>query len=203
MIVPISVQSLNVPRQMVLTADDVTVDIDAVVFIRVVDVTKAAFAVHNYAASVVDLAATTLAALVGETSSEVLFQSRDTLNERISEAIQPQTDEWGIDIIGLELSQVQIPDKMKRVLAAAAEARREAEAKFITAEGELRAAKTLAKAAKMLQDPGAMQLRYYQTLTELGGENNTSTVIVQSGIPQMEAVMAGAAASASNSKRKK
>ncbi|KNC54278.1 uncharacterized protein AMSG_10077 [Thecamonas trahens ATCC 50062] len=188
----VALQSLDVPRQSVLTTDDVTLDVDAVVFVRIFDVVKAAFAVENYREAVVNLAAASLVTVVGNTSLEHIFQERGTLNDRIKDQMQLETDEWGIEV-DVEIADVVIPTHMQRSLAAAAEAKRDGKAKLVTARAEKKASTILQSAAELMENPIALQLRYFQTLSEIAAENN-STVIVPSGMHDLATAAAGARA---------
>ena len=164
--------------QEVITKDNVTVRVDAVVYFMVIDAQKAVINVENYRQAVIQLALTTLRSVLGQSELDELLAHRDELNLRLREIIDEQTEEpWGVRATLVEIKDVLLPESMQRVMARQAESEREKRAKIIHAQGEKEAANTLAEAAEIIQSqPSALQLRYLQTLVEISGERN-STII--------------------------
>lgn len=168
---------LDVPTQDVITSDNVTVKVNAVVYFRVVDPTRAVVEVENYLFATSQLAQTTLRSVLGEVGLDDLLSQREKLNQRLQEILDRQTDPWGIKVSLVEIKGVDLPESMQRAMARQAEAEREKRAKIIHAQGEYEAAQRLSDAAMKIQDqPVAVQLRYLQTLTEIGMEKNTTIV---------------------------
>lgn len=171
------VETLDVPSQDVITRDNVTVKVNAVVYFRVVDPNKAVVEVANYLYATSQLAQTRLRSVLGEVELDQLLSEREQLNLRLQEVLDLHTDPWGIKVQMVEVKQVDLPDQMIRAIAKQAEAERERRAKIIHAEGEFGAAARLADAAELIQkQPAALQLRYLQTLVELGVEKNSTIV---------------------------
>ncbi len=164
--------------QEVITKDNVTVKVDAVVYFKVIDPVKAVINVENYQRATIQLALTTLRSVLGQSDLDDLLSKRDQINTRMREIIDVQTEEpWGVKAILIEVKDVLLPESMQRAMAKQAEAEREKRAKIIHAHGEQQAAKTLAEAAEIMQrQPVSLQLRYLQTLVEMAGEKN-STII--------------------------
>ena len=164
--------------QEVITKDNVTVKVDAVVYFKVIDPVKAVINVQNYQRATIQLALTTLRSVLGQSDLDDLLAKRDQINTRMREIIDVQTEEpWGVKAILIEVKDVLLPESMQRAMAKQAEAEREKRAKIIHAHGEQQAAKTLAEAAEIMQrQPVSLQLRYLQTLVEMAGEKN-STII--------------------------
>ncbi len=164
--------------QEVITKDNVTVKVDAVVYFKVIDPVKAVINVQNYQRATIQLALTTLRSVLGQSDLDDLLSKRDQINTRMREIIDVQTEEpWGVKAILIEVKDVLLPESMQRAMAKQAEAEREKRAKIIHAHGEQQAAKTLAEAAEIMQrQPVSLQLRYLQTLVEMAGEKN-STII--------------------------
>ncbi|MBI4334104.1 MAG: slipin family protein [Chloroflexi bacterium] len=164
--------------QEVITRDNVTVKVDAVVYFMVVDPVKAVINVENYKEAIVQLALTTLRSVLGQSELDELLSHRDEINKRLRDIIDEQTElPWGVRATLVEVKDVLLPESMQRAMARQAEAEREKRAKIIHAQGENEAAETLATAAGRLhKQPGALQLRYLQTLVEMSGEKN-STII--------------------------
>jgi regulator of protease activity HflC (stomatin/prohibitin superfamily) len=153
------------------------VKVNAVVFFRVVDPQKAVLEVANYLYATSQLAQTTLRSILGEVELDELLSQREKLNMRLQEVLDKDTDPWGVKVVKVEVKQVDLPDMMVRAIARQAEAERERRAKIIHAEGEYMAAEKLAMAAATIQkEPVAIQLRYLQTLIEIGSEKNTTVV---------------------------
>ena len=169
--------TMDVPTQDVITRDNVTVKVNAVVYFRVVDSTKAIVEVENFLYATSQLAQTTLRSVLGEGILDELLSEREKLNMRLQEILDQHTDPWGIKVSLVEIKGVDLPELMQRAMAKEAEAEREKRAKIIHAEGEFQASGRLADAAeKISAEPVALQLRYLQTLTEIGVEKNTTVV---------------------------
>jgi regulator of protease activity HflC (stomatin/prohibitin superfamily) len=169
--------TMDVPTQDVITSDNVSVKVNAVVYFRVVDPTRAVVEVENYLYATSQLAQTTLRSVLGEVGLDDLLSQREKLNQRLQEILDLHTDPWGIKVSLVEIKGVDLPESMQRAMARQAEAEREKRAKIIHAQGEYDAAQRLSDAAAKLQDqPVAVQLRYLQTLTEIGMEKNTTIV---------------------------
>jgi len=167
--------TMDVPTQDVITSDNVTVKVNAVVYFRVVDSLRAIVEVENYLYATSQLAQTTLRSVLGEVGLDDLLSQREKLNHRLQEILDTHTDPWGIKVSLVEIKGVDLPEVMQRAMARQAEAEREKRAKIIHAQGEFEAAKNLAAAAGTIaSQPVAVQLRYLQTLTEIGMEKNTT-----------------------------
>ncbi len=167
----------DVPEQDVITRDNVSVRVNAVVYFRVVDPMKAVLEVEDYRYATTQLSQTSLRSIVGQVELDELLAEREKINRRLQEVIDQQSDPWGIKVSLVEVKHVDLPEHMKRAMAKQAESERERRAKVIHAQGELQAAKQLAQAAAMLEaHPMAMQMRFLQTLVEVGSENNTTIV---------------------------
>jgi len=166
---------MDVPPQDIITSDNVTLKVNAVVYFRVLDPLKAIIQVENYMYATSQLAQTTLRAVLGGSDMDELLKERDKINQHLQEIIDTQTDPWGIKVSNVEIKHVDLPTEMQRAMARQAEAERERRSKVIHAEGEMQAAAKLKEAADMMaQSPIALQLRYLQTLVEVGAENNTT-----------------------------
>jgi regulator of protease activity HflC (stomatin/prohibitin superfamily) len=171
------VEAMEVPAQDVITRDNVTVKVNAIVYFRVVDPTKAVIEVKNFLYATSQLAQTSLRSVLGEVDLDSLLSQRDRINERLQSVLDQHTGPWGVKVSMVEVKQVDLPEQMIRVIARQAEAERERRAKVIHAEGEYLAAEKLAMAAEVIQkQPAAIQLRYLQTLVEIGSEKNTTVV---------------------------
>lgn len=169
--------TMDVPQQDVITQDNVTVKVNAVVYFRVVDSTRAIIEVENYLYATSQLAQTTLRSVLGEVLLDELLSQREKLNQKLQDILDQHTDPWGIKVSLVEIKGVDLPDVMQRAMARQAEAEREKRAKIIHAEGEYEASSRLAQAAETISaQPVALQLRYLQTLTEIGVEQNTTVV---------------------------
>jgi regulator of protease activity HflC (stomatin/prohibitin superfamily) len=178
-IVRISLQqeALEVPSQDIITRDNVTLKVNAVIFLRVVDANKAVVEVSNYVYQTSQFAQTTLRSVLGEVELDELLSHREKLNLRIQSILDQHTAPWGVKVVNVEVKQVDLPESMLRAMAKQAEAEREKRSKIIHAEGEFSASQRLADAAKVLAtEPMTLQLRYLQTLTEIGVEKNTTIV---------------------------
>jgi regulator of protease activity HflC (stomatin/prohibitin superfamily) len=168
---------LEVPPQDVITRDNVTIKVNAVITLRVLDPAKAVIEVANYVYQTSQFAQTTLRSVLGEVELDGLLSHRDVLNQRIQTIIDQRTEPWGVKVVSVEVKQVDLPESMLRAMAKQAEAEREKRSKIINAEGEFAAAQRLVEAANMLSEqPLTMQLRYLQTLTDIGAEKNTTVV---------------------------
>jgi len=176
--VSLRIVTMVLQPQEVITKDNVTVKVDAVVYFKVIDPEKAVINVQNYQRATIQLALTTLRSVLGQSDLDDLLSKRDQINTRMREIIEEQTEEpWGVKAILIEIKDVLLPEAMQRAMAKQAEAEREKRAKIIHAHGEQQAAKTLAEAAEIMQSqPASLQLRYLQTLVEMAGEKN-STII--------------------------
>jgi regulator of protease activity HflC (stomatin/prohibitin superfamily) len=167
----------DVPSQDVITRDNVSVHVNAVLYFRVIDPMKAVLEVENYLYATGQLAQTTLRSILGQAELDELLSERETVNHRLQQVIDQQTDPWGIKVSLVEVKHVDLPEHMKRAMAKQAESERERRAKIIHAAGEYEAAEKLRDAARTIADyPMAMQMRFLQTLVEVGAENNTTLV---------------------------
>jgi len=168
---------LDVPPQDIITRDNVTVSVNAVVYFRVLNPRRAVVEVENYLYATSQLAQTTLRSVLGEAELDDLLSEREKLNTRLQEILDQHTDPWGIKVALVEIKAVDLPQEMRRAMSRQAEAEREKRAKIIHAEGEYQASEKLLAAARVIAaEPVAVQLRYLQTLTEIGVEQNTTVV---------------------------
>ena len=175
--ISLRVETMEVPPQDVVTHDNVTVKVNAVIFFRVVDPSRAVVEVANFLYATSQKAQTTLRSVLGEVDLDTLLGERVKLNKQLQEILDDHTGPWGIKVTMVEVKQVELPPEMIRAIAKQAEAERERRAKIIHATGESQAAEQLARAAEVLtQQPSSITLRYLQTLTELGVEKNTTIV---------------------------
>jgi len=175
--VSLRIETLEVPPQDVITRDNVTVKVNAVIYFRVLEPRLAIVEVSNYLNATSQLAQTTLRSVLGEVELDELLSQRDKLNLRLQSILDQHTSPWGVKVTVVEVKQVDLPDQMIRAIGRQAEAERERRAKIIHAEGEYSAAEKLSMAAKVIQEqPVAIQLRYLQTLVEIGTEKNTTIV---------------------------
>ena len=175
--VDLRVVTMDVPSQDVISRDNVSVKVNAVVYFRVVDPQRAIIQVENYLMATSQLAQTTLRAVLGKHELDEMLSERERLNTDVQKILDAQTDAWGIKVANVEIKHVDLNESMVRAIARQAEAERERRAKVIHAEGEKQAAQSLLEAAEMLsRDPAAMQLRYLQTLTQVANDR-TSTIV--------------------------
>jgi len=175
--VSLRIEAMEVPPQDLVTCDNVTVKVNAVIYFRVIDPKKAVLEVANYLYATSQLAQTTLRSVLGEAELDELLSQREKLNVRLQSVLDKHTGPWGVKVTMVEVKQVDLPDMMIRAIAKQAEAERERRAKIIHAEGEYVAAEKLTMAAELIQrQPAAIQLRYLQTLVEIGAEKNTTVV---------------------------
>jgi regulator of protease activity HflC (stomatin/prohibitin superfamily) len=169
--------TLDIPPQDVITRDNVSVKVNAVVYFRVVDPNRAVVEVENYLYATSQLAQTTLRSVIGQMELDELLAQRDKINIQLQDILDKHTEPWGIKVSLVETKQVDLPDEMRRAIARQAEAEREKRAKIIHAEGEYQAAEKLAQAANVISvNPAALQLRFLQTLTEIATEKNSTTI---------------------------
>ena len=169
--------TMDVPSQDVITKDNVTLKVNAVVYFRVLDVNKAVVEVENFLYATSQLAQTTLRSVCGEGELDDLLVNRERMNTRIQDILDSATDPWGIKVSMVEIKHIDLPSEMQRAMAKEAEAERERRAKVINSEGEFQSAQKLQEAAAIIaQEPQALQLRYLQTLREIATENNSTTI---------------------------
>ena len=176
-IVRLSLRTLvhDVPPQDVITRDNVSVKVSAVVYFRVIDPRKAVVEVENYLYATSQLSQTTLRSVLGQAELDDLLSQRDRLNQQLQHILDNETEPWGIKVSSVEVKNVDLPQEMQRAMARQAEAEREKRAKIIHADGELQASEKLAQAAAVIErEPAAMTLRYLQTLTEIASEQNST-----------------------------
>lgn len=175
--VGLRVITLDVPPQDVITKDNVSAKINAVTYYKVSDPTKAILAVEHYHYAVSQMAQTTLRSVIGQCDLDDLLSERDKINQKLQVILDRQTDDWGIKVSVVEVKDVDFSQELRHAMARQAEAERERRAKIIAAEGEYQAAEKICAAAKRMEEaPIALQLRYLQTLVEIGAKNNTTTV---------------------------
>jgi len=175
--VDLRVMTMDVPKQELITRDNVPVTVDAVVYFRVMNAEDAVTQVENYVMATSLISQTTLRSIVGQSELDELLTHRDKINEALQKIIDEKTDPWGIKVSAVEIKEVVLPEELKRAMARQAETERERRAKIINAEGEYQASTKLAEAAKIIsQNPIAIQLRYLQTLSDIAAENATTVV---------------------------
>lgn len=168
---------MDVPPQDVITRDNVSIKVNAVVYFRVLEPQKAIVQVENYLAATSQLSQTTLRSVLGQSELDDLLSQREKINHRLQEIIDSHTESWGIKVTNVEVKQIDLPQEMQRAMAKQAEAERERRSKVISAEGEFQASQRLADAAEILgQQPSAITLRYLQTLREIATEKNSTTI---------------------------
>ena len=172
------VVTIDVPRQEVMTRDNVPVSVDAVLYFRVIDPEAAVVKVENFLKATSLIAQTTLRSVLGQAELDELLAHREKINLTLQEIIDRQTDPWGVKVTAVEVKDVALPDTMKRAMAKQAEAERERRAKVVNAEGEFQAAEKMVQAAAMMsKEPIALQLRFLQTMREISSEHNTTTFL--------------------------
>src|SRR5579875_1684529 len=175
--ISLRIEAMEVPPQDLVTRDNVTVKVNAVVYFRVVEPIKAVLEVSNFLYATSQLAQTTLRSVLGEVELDELLSQREKINIRLQGVLDEHTGPWGVKVTMVEVKQVDLPEQMIRAIARQAEAERERRAKVIHAQGEFEAAKQLAEAAQQIQkEPVAIQLRYLQTLADIGTEKNTTVI---------------------------
>jgi regulator of protease activity HflC (stomatin/prohibitin superfamily) len=175
--VSLRIMALDIPPQDVITRDNVSLKVNAVLYMKVADPARAVIEIEDYLYATSQLAQTTLRAVLGEVELDELLSDREKINAVLKRIIDERTDAWGIHVSAVEVKDVDLPEQMKRAMSRQAEAERERRAKVIAAQGELQASETLAQAARTLAtEPSAIQLRYLQTVTEIAAENNSTTI---------------------------
>ena len=175
--VSLRIMALDIPPQDVITRDNVSVKVNAVLYMKVSNPSKAVIEIEDYRYATSQLAQTTLRSVLGEVELDELLADREKINGILKRIIDERTDAWGIEVSAVEVKDVDLPSEMKRAMARQAEAERERRAKVIAAQGEFQASETLADAARVLSSqPAAIQLRYLQTVTEIAAENNSTTI---------------------------
>jgi regulator of protease activity HflC (stomatin/prohibitin superfamily) len=168
---------LDVPPQDVITQDNVSIKVNAVVYFRVIEPQKAIVQVENFLTATSQISQTTLRSVLGQSELDEILSKRDKINQQLQQIIDAHTEPWGIKVSNVELKQIDLPQEMQRAMARQAEAERERRSKVISAEGEFQASQRLADAAEILgSHPSALTLRYLQTLVEISSENNTTTI---------------------------
>lgn len=170
--------TLDVPPQDVISRDNVTIKVNAVVYFRVIEPNRAVVEVENFLMATSKLAQTTLRSVLGQVELDELLASRESINHRLQTILDTQTEPWGVKVSNVEVKQIDLPVEMQRAMAKQAEAERERRAKIIAAEGELQASQKLAEAAQVMEArPMSLQLRYLQTIREMSNEHSTTTII--------------------------
>jgi len=194
--VSLRVVAWDIPPQDVITRDNVSVKVNAVVYFRVLSAQKAILELENYRYAIEQLAQTTLRSVLGEVELDDLLSQREKLNDRLQTILDEQTEAWGIKVTKVEIKQVDLPQEMQRAMARQAEAERERRAKIINADGEFQASEKLSEAASILaREPVTITLRYLQTLAEIGTEKNT-TIVFPIPVELLTALMGKTAAAA-------
>jgi regulator of protease activity HflC (stomatin/prohibitin superfamily) len=175
--VPLRIVAMDIPPQDVITRDNVSIKVNAVVYFRVGDPVKATIVIQDYLFATSQLAQTTVRSVVGQAEMDQLLADREHFNDVLRRIIDEGTDPWGIDVTAVEIKDIDLPQEMRRAMARQAEAERERRAKVINAQGELQASEQLTEAARIMQtQPIAIQLRYLQTVSEIATENNSTTL---------------------------
>jgi regulator of protease activity HflC (stomatin/prohibitin superfamily) len=169
--------SMAVPPQEVITRDNVPARVDAVIYFRVIDPNKSVLEVENYALATSQISQTTLRSVLGQKDLDDLLTNREAINQELQVIIDEHTEPWGVKVSAVEVKDVEIPTGMQRAMARQAESERERRAKIISAEGEYQASQRLHDAAERLESPTALQLRLFQTLTEISSENNSTVIL--------------------------
>ncbi len=168
---------MDVPTQDVITLDNVSIKVNAVVYFRVVEAQKAVVSVENFLFATSQLSQTTLRSVLGQSELDDILSQREKINHKLQQIIDTNTIAWGIKVLNVEVKQIDLPQEMQRAMAKQAEAERERRSKIIAAEGEFQASQRLSDAAKVLaEQPSALTLRYLQTLSEIAGEKNSTTI---------------------------
>ena len=176
-VVDTRIRAIQIPPQDIITHDNISISVDAVVYAAVASPSHAVLEVEDYLPATLQLAATTLRAVLGKMDLDDILAHRDAINGEVRQILDTRTEQWGVEISAVEIKDIQLPKEMQRAMARQAEAERERRAKVIAAEGEVQAASKLAQAAEMIAaHPGALQLRLYQTLVEVSGEASSTIV---------------------------
>ena len=206
-VVDTRIKVMQIPTQEVITRDNISIGVDAVVYAEVASPTDAILRVEDYLPATLQLAATTLRSIVGKMDLDQILAQRSEINSEVASILDERTEQWGVEITAVEIKDIALPQEMKRAMARQAEAERERRAKVIMSEGELQAAEKLAQAAHLIaQEPTALQLRLYQTLVEVSGERNNTIVmpvpieLLTSGGPGTANLISGAATALAASK---
>jgi regulator of protease activity HflC (stomatin/prohibitin superfamily) len=191
--------TLNVPPQEVITRDNVTVRVNAVAYFRVIDPQKAIVQVENFLVATSQISQTTLRSVLGQVDLDHLLSERESINERLQGIIDQQTEPWGVKVSVVEVKDIELPADMQRAMSRQAEAERERRAKIIAADGEYQASEKLSQAARVIHaEPAALQLRYLQTISEIGTSGDNSTLIVPFPTEMLEALKGLATLAPSN-----
>jgi regulator of protease activity HflC (stomatin/prohibitin superfamily) len=177
--------TMDVPPQDLITRDNVPARVNAVVYFRVLDPNKSVIEVENYVLATSQISQTTLRSVLGQKDLDDLLTDRESINEELQAIIDQQTDPWGVKVSVVEVKDVEIPQGMQRSMAGQAQAERERRAKIISAEGEYQASQRLRDAAQRLESPTALQLRLFQTLTEIASENNSTVILPDRPLPPL------------------
>ena len=194
--VPLRVVALDIPPQDVITRDNVSIKVNAVLYFRVRDPIKAIIVIQDYLFATSQFAQTTLRSVVGQAELDQLLSEREHFNQILQKIVDEGTDAWGIDVTAVEIKDIDLPQEMRRAMAKQAESERERRAKVINAQGEVQASEMLAQAARTMSgEPAALQLRFLQTVTEIAAENN-STTLFPLPLELFRPFLEGAAASA-------
>ena len=168
----------DVPPQDIITSDNVSLKVNAVVYFRVIEPHKAIVQVENFLAATSQISQTTLRSVLGQSELDDLLSQRDVINHKLQQIIDSQTEPWGVKVTNVEVKQIDLPQEMQRAMAKQAEAERERRAKIVNAEGEFQAAEKMVQAAAMIsKEPIALQLRFLQTMREISSEHNTTTFL--------------------------
>jgi regulator of protease activity HflC (stomatin/prohibitin superfamily) len=176
--IDLRVVTIDVPKQEIMTRDNVPATVDAVIYFRVVDPVACVVKVENFWKATSLIAQTTLRSVLGQSPLDDLLSQREVINQRLQEIIDKQTEPWGVKVTAVEVKDVALPDSMKRAMAKQAEAERERRAKIVNAEGEYQAAEKMVQAAALIsKEPIALQLRFLQTMREISSEHNTTTFL--------------------------
>jgi regulator of protease activity HflC (stomatin/prohibitin superfamily) len=192
-VVDTRIKVIQIPTQEVITRDNISIGVDAVVYAEVASPTDAILRVEEFMPATLQLAATTLRSIVGKMDLDQILAQRAEINTEVAAILDERTEQWGVEITAVEIKDISLPQEMKRAMARQAEAERERRAKVIMSEGELQAAEKLAQAAHLIaQEPTALQLRLYQTLVEVSGERN-NTIVIPVPIELLTAPSAGTA----------
>lgn len=196
--VPLRIVALDIPPQDVITRDNVSVKVNAVVYFRVSDPVRAVMEIEDYLFATSQLAQTTLRSVIGQAELDQLLAERERFNDLLRKIIDEGTNAWGIEVTAVEVKDIDLPQEMKRAMARQAEAERERRAKVIAAEGELQASEKLAEAAAVIgREPAALQLRFLQTVGEIATENNSTTILpvpIDLFAPYVRQIVGGAGA---------
>jgi regulator of protease activity HflC (stomatin/prohibitin superfamily) len=199
--IDLRVITMDIPAQEVITRDNVTIRVNAVLYFRIVDPNMAVTAINDFSMATYQIAQTTLRNVVGQSELDELLAEREQLNQRLQEIIDDTTEPWGVKVTIVEVKDVELPPDMQRAMARQAEAERDRRAKIINAEGEFQASQRLAEAGRVLSAvPAAIQLRYLQTLSEIASERN-STVVFPIPIEMLRALTAGLPAAVPDEQR--